>query len=139
MTTALARTTEGRAVLATTTWNPDHIAWAPSTRITLAHKGTRDAVLVLTARNTHWTRARTALTGIHPAGRLTVDNNIATIIGISWWADGDTAAALAALPAEGTHGMADTVRAMIGRGTTAQRWTARIARIDPVRCIAFDG
>lgn len=131
-------TVEGLAVLAAARWDPEHPSWEPAVRVAFARRGTRDAVIVLTARDGDWHRAAAALAGVPPTGRFRTDQNIAAVLAIAHWTTGDTDAASAALPEAG-HQMGDMVRRMIARRSSAAEWLSRIAAVDPVRCMEFDG
>jgi hypothetical protein len=127
---------ERAAVQIAATLDPSNPDYREAVEIALARRGTRDALVVLLARNNEWDKVLDVFHSLR-GGNTAVSENIDAIYATAHAVTGSTAIAQAITRLHPDHKMLELVGKIIERRIPISEWLQRMASLDPDTCYAF--
>ena len=134
-TTLTGTITERSAVETAATFDTTRDDYAHATRIALARRGTRDALIVHIARYGTWAQALDALPRLAFDGDA--EENRLAIIAAAHWIAGDPSTGATIVAAHPGHRMMDLIGRLTDNGVPPQAWVDAMAGIDIDTCYQF--
>lgn len=130
---------EGRAVLVVSRFDAGEPGFVAALEVALGRRGSRDALLVLMARERSWGAAVPVLSGVSCGGGDAEVNRLA-VLGAALWCSGEPAEALGVLSGvPEDHVLRLMMSRFIERGVPGSVWAEQVAKQDVGRCFGFAG